>query len=232
MPSTAVHVAFGLVVAACVLGDAYDTRAVVVVAGVAIVPDLDVFAPFLLPNTHRALLHTLLVPLAAATAVYYDTRIGDRSWLRERAGTWGVQVAWASTAAYAVAGIGLDLFTGYGGVNVLYPLHDQFYSFTGEAAYSTDRGFLQSFVEVQQTDGGGGSVNVGQAKGSTRDHHVGSGVDPSDGPEEDGVKRVFPIAYRGWHLVLLVTGLFVTAVRLRYGGFGPGRAADDERAPE
>lgn len=229
MPSTAVHVAFALVVAACVLGDAYDTRAVLAVAGAAVVPDLDVFAPFLLANTHRALLHTFLVPLGLAAAIYYDTRVRDRSWLRERAESWGVQVAWAATAGYAVAGIGLDLFTGYGGVNVLYPLHDQFYSFTGKALYSTDGGFVQTFVEVTGDESGTNrnvNVNVGESKGSTEGHHVASGVDPSAGPEEQGVKRVFPVAYRGWHMVLLLTGLFVTAVRLRFGGFGPVGGAD------
>lgn len=221
MPSTVIHVAFALVVAACVLGDAYDTRAVLVVAVAAIVPDLDVFAGFIIPNTHRALLHTFLVPLGLAAAIYYDTHVRDQSWLRDRFDSWGVQVAWAATAGYAVAGIGLDLFTGYGGVNVLYPLHDQFYSFTGEALYSTERGFVQSFVEVERDSGPRGSVNVtvGESKGSTRNHHVSSGIDPSAGPEEANVKRVFPIAYRGWHMLLLLVGLFVTAVRLRYDGF-------------
>lgn len=228
MPSTAVHVAFALVVAACVLGDTYDTRAVLIVAGAAVIPDLDAFAPFLLANTHRALLHTLLVPLGMAAAIYYDTRVREASWLRDRFDAGSVEVAWAATAGYAVAGIGLDLFTGYGGVNVLYPLHDQFYSFTGEALYSTDRGFVQTFVDVRRDGGSNGSVNVGESKGSTRDHHVASGVDPSEGREEKAVERIFPVAYRGWHLLLLLVGLFTTSVRLRYDGFGASSGSDED----
>lgn len=218
MPSTVVHVAFAILLAAGVLGSAYDRRALLVVGAVAVVPDLDVFVGLLLESTHRAAFHTLLVPLVGAGLFYYDTRLADDSWIRDRYGAWGVQVGWASIAGYALAGVGLDLFTPHG-VNVLYPLYDQFVSLNGRAGYSTADGFFQTFVNVTEgsSTGGGRSVDVGQ-RGSTRDVHVGSGVDPGKGPEEPGVKRIFPVAYRGWHLSLILASVLVTWVRLRTAG--------------
>lgn len=226
MASTVVHVAFALLVAAGVLGRAYDRRALVVVGAAALVPDLDVFASLLVESTHRAALHTLLLPIAATAAVYHDTRIRGESRLRARYGDWGVQVAWASIAGLAFGGIGLDLFTPQG-VNVFYPLYDQFVSLDGQAGYSTAQGWFQTFVEVSDgSSGGAPSVDVGQ-RGSTDDVHVGSGVNPSKGAEPAGVKRVFPIAYRGWQLTLLVASLLVTWVRLRRTE-GPSAPTDAE----
>lgn len=214
MPSTVIHVAFGLLVAAGVLGSAYDKRALLVVGTAAALPDLDVFASLVVESTHRAALHTLFVPAAAVALLYYDTRVREASWLRGRYGSRGVQVSWASIAAFALAGVGLDLFTALG-VNVFYPLYDQFVSLDGVVGYSTTDGPFQTFVEVTTDDAaGGGSVDVGQ-RGSTRDVHVGSGVDPAKGREPAGTKRVFPVAYRGWHLSLLLTSVLVTWVRLR-----------------
>jgi membrane-bound metal-dependent hydrolase YbcI (DUF457 family) len=229
VPSTVVHVALALLVAAGILGSAYDRRALLVVVAVAAFPDLDVFVGLVVESTHRAAFHTLLIPLGATAALYYDTRVRETSWLRERYDGWGVQVAWAAIAGFTFGAVGLDLFTPQG-VNVLYPLYDQFVSFDGVAGYSSTRGFFQTFVELvdPSSNGGGGapSVDVGQ-RGSTQDVHVGSGVDPSKGEEPAGVKRVFPIAYRGWHLTLIVASLLVTAVRLR-GTEAPATPTDGE----
>lgn len=224
MPSTVVHVAFALLLAAGILGSAYDRRALLVVGLAAVIPDLDAFASLLVESTHRAAFHTILVPLLAAVVFYYDTRLAEDSWIRGRYGSWGVQVGWASIAGYALAGVGLDLFTPHG-VNVLYPVYDQFVSLNGRAGYSTVDGVFQTFVNVtdgSSTGGGGRSVDVGQ-RGSTRDVHVGSGVDPGKGREDPGVKRIFPIAYRGWQLTLILASLLVTWVRLRAAG---GDASD------
>lgn len=215
MPSTVVHVAFALLLAAGILGSAYDKRALLVVGAVAAIPDLDVFVGLLVESTHRAAFHTLLVPLLLAGLLYYDTRIADGSLLRARYGSWGLQVGWASIVGYALAGIGLDLFTPHG-VNVFYPVYDQFVSLNGRVGYSTADGVFQTFVNVTDgsSTGGGRSVDVGQ-RGSTRDVHVGTGFDPEKGREEHGVKRIFPIAYRGWQLTLILASVLVTWVRLR-----------------
>lgn len=218
MPSTVVHVAFGLLLAAGVLGSRFDRRAMVVVAAAAAFPDLDAFTSLLVEASHRAMLHSLLVPGLLAALLYYDTRVRERSWLRARWADRGVHVGWAALLAYVVAGIGLDAFTPLG-VNPLYPVVDQFVTVNGKLGYSTAEGLVQTFVEVggDAGDGGGGGasgVDVGQ-RGSTAEVHVGSGVDPQRGAEPAGVKRVFPVAYRGWQLTLLLTAVAVVAVRLR-----------------
>ena len=206
MPSTVVHLALAGLLAACLLGEAFDRRAVAVVLLVTIVPDLDVFASLLVPGTHRAALHSLLIPAVVGGALYYDTRVRDRSAALDRWGRRGVRVAWVSVAAYAVAGIGLDLVTG--GANPLYPLHDQFYRVNGEFIVSSRRGLVQTFVEI------GGGVQP-KAMGSTGEVHVGSGVDPNRGKEPANVDRIFPVVQSGWQLLLVVTSVFVLGTRFR-----------------
>ncbi|WP_276258351.1 metal-dependent hydrolase [Haloglomus litoreum] len=222
MPSTVVHVAFGLLVAAAVLGPYFDRRALLVVAGAVVFVDLDTVTSLLLESTHRALFHTVLIPLFAATYLYAETRLGERSLLRERYGDRGVRVAWAAIAAVVVSGIGLDL-TNPAGVNVLFPLHDQFYAFNGAVNVSTDAGFRQSFVDIQTatpepnttTDARPNvQVDVG-GQGSTRDYHVGSGVNPDKGREPKDVRRVFPVVFRGWQLLLVVASVVGLTVRAR-----------------
>ena len=219
MPSTVVHVGFALLLAAALLGPAYDRRALLVVAGAVAFLDLDAFVSLVVPNTHRAAFHTLLLPLAVGTYLYVDTRFAERSAVRERWGDRGVRVAWTAVVAVVVSGLGLDIFTG-SGANPLYPLFDQFYAFTGSIEWSSTKGFVQTFVEVRpsetgSTGGGGGTVDVGQ-KGSTQEYRVGTAVDPTEGPEEPGVERIVPVVYAGWQTTLTVTGLAVTALKLRW----------------
>ena len=219
MPSTVVHVGFALLLAAALLGTAYDRRALLVVAGAVAFLDLDAFVALVVPNTHRAAFHTLLLPLSVGTYLYADTRLAERSTVREHWGDRGVRVAWTALVAVVVSGLGLDLFTG-SGANPFYPLFDQFYAFTGSVEWSSTKGFVQTFVEVRPpepgtTVDGGGPVDVGQ-KGSTEEYRVGTAVDPTEGPEPSGVERIVPVVYAGWQTTLTVTGLAVTALKLRW----------------
>jgi hypothetical protein len=231
MPSLVVHVALAALLGAALLGRECDRRSLLVVAAVPVVPDLDAFAGFVLPGTHRALLHTLLIPLALAALLYYDTQVRESSWLADRYGPRGVHVAWVAVVVYAVAGTGPDLFSD-GGANPLYPLHDQFYEVSGELEYSTTRGWVQTFVDLHPGAGSGGDeasggasaaceaasggdgsaaanpreggIDLGQ-RGSTKDVHINSGIDPTRGPECAGVERIFPVAQSGWQLLLVLT---------------------------
>jgi len=220
VPSTVVHVGFALLLAAALLGPAYDRRALLVVAGAVAFLDLDAFVALVIPNTHRAAFHTLLLPLAVGTYLYADTRLAERSTVRERWGDRGVRVGWTALFAVVVSGVGLDLFTA-SGVNPFYPLFDQFYAFTGSVEWSSTRGFVQTFVEVRPAATGstggtdGGTVGIGR-KGSTEEYRVSTGVDPSEGPEPSNVERVFPVVYAGWQTTLVLTGAVVTAVKLRW----------------
>jgi len=231
MPSTVVHVAFGLLIAAGLLGRAYDRRALAVVAAALVVPDLDTATSLLVESTHRALLHTLLLPAGVALALLVDAHLRDPadSWLRGRYGARGVRVAWVAVVTVVVSGIGLDLATA-AGVNLLYPIHDQFYTLTGRASLASDAGFTQTFVAIDPApaDGGGGRVDLG-GRGSTAEVHVASGIDPEKGPEPDGVERIFPVVHRGWHLLVVVTAAVVLLARSRTGGVYDGAGRTRER---
>jgi hypothetical protein len=205
VPSTVVHCALAGLLAAGLLGDAFDARAVAIVLAATIVPDLDAFAGFVIAGGHRSVLHTLLLPLGAAALLYADTHLRDRSFVRGRWRARGVRVAWVSIAAVAFAAIGLDLVAG--GVNLLYPIHDQFYTLSGELLFSNNRGLVQTFVEL-----GGGEAEA--ARGSSEQYRIGSGVDPTRGAESENVERIFPVAQAGWQLLLIVTSTFVLGARL------------------
>jgi inner membrane protein len=203
MPSTVVHCAFAGLLAAGLLGKHFDARAVAVVLLAAAFPDLDVFAGFFIPGGHRSVLHTLLLPLGIAVLLYYDTAVRDSSFVRRRWRSRGVRIGWVSIAAIAFAGIGLDLVVG--GVNLFYPIYDQFYELSGKLIYSTNQGLVQTFVEFGQ-----GSP---AARGSTEQYRIGSGINPTRGTEPKSVERIFPIAQSGWQLLLLFTSVFVLAAR-------------------
>jgi hypothetical protein len=207
VPSTVVHIALGWLIAAALL-DRLDGRALLVVTVAVIVPDLDAFLGILVPGTHRAMLHTLLIPGIAASGLALDTRWRERSWMRERLSAADVQLAWVAILVVAVAAIGLDLVTG--GANPFYPLHDQFYRVNGKVLLSTQRGLVQTFLEIAPE----GTVEA-KNLGSTKEVHVSSGVDPTRGQEPANVDRVFPIVRSGWQLLLVVSSLIVVALRLR-----------------
>jgi hypothetical protein len=202
-------VALAGLIAVGLLGDEFDRRSLLVVLAVVVFPDLDAFAGFLVAGGHRSVLHSLLIPLAGAVVLYVDTHRRGGSFVRGRWGTRGVRIAWTSLACYAFAAIGLDLFAG--GVNLLYPLHDQFYQPGGRLFYSTGRGLVQTFVEFDFS--GRWAVEAGQ-RGSSEDIHVATGVDPNAGGEPENVERIFPVANAGWELLLLVVSPIVVAGRL------------------
>jgi len=216
MPSLLVHLAVGGIVAATLLGPRFDGRSLAVVLGAAALPDLDTVLGLWVQGGHRALLHTALVPLAVGVVLAWDLRLRERSALRARWGDRGARTAGAAFAALVVAGVAPDLFTN--GVNVLYPLHDQFYVLDGEALLSTNDGFVQTFVELRPpttSDGGETTSVVGEAVGSTNDTHYRTGVDPQAGAESAGVERTFTLVNSGRDLFLVLTGAFLTAARLR-----------------
>jgi len=207
MPSTVVHVALAGLVGTALLGDEFDARAIAVVLAATAFIDLDVFLGWFFIGTHRAAFHTLLLPITAAALVYYDTRISDESRILSRWGTYGTRVALTTIAAVTLAGIGPDLT--FNGVNLFYPLHDQFYAFDGELYYSTDEGVVQTFVDVEES-----------ARGSTRETQFYTGVDPepsssgADTGGESSPERIFPVVANGDQLIVVVASAVTVATRL------------------
>ncbi|QZX99746.1 metal-dependent hydrolase [Halobaculum rubrum] len=205
MPSTLVHLALGGLLAAALLREsAFGRRAVGVVLLATVIPDLDSFVSPVLAGAHRSLGHNVLIPIALVGVLAYDARVRERSWLREHWGDAAPHVAWIALAGFAVAGVGLDYVAN--GVNLFWPVHDQFYTLNGRAGLSNQRGFFQTFVELTP-----------ETVRTTETLHYATGVDPSPGDEAEDVERVFPLVWAGWQLLLVATSAAVLAVRFARG---------------
>lgn len=205
MPSTLVHVAIGGIVAVALLRDEFGWWSLGVVLVFAAVPDLDAFVGLILPGAHRSLFHSVLFPLVLGGMLIVDAR-RQPSILRERFGAHSPHVAGVGIVALVLGGIGPDLVTN--GVNIFYPIHDNFFKVSGELLISDQRGLVQTFVDFSQRDGGGAVV------GSTETVHYSTGVDPSPGAEPETVERMFPLLSSG--LELLIVGLSVTLIGGRF----------------
>ena len=204
VPSTLVHLALGGLIAAALLrASAFDARAVAAVLLATALPDLDSFLSTVVAGAHRSLGHNVLLPAAALLALVVDTRVREESWLRRRLGPTAPGVAWVALAGFAVAGVGLDYVTN--GVNLFWPIHDQFYTLNGRAGLSSRRGFFQTFVDLASPEPA--------EPATTETRHYATGVDPSPGEEPADVERVFPLVWAGWQLLLVVTSVGVLGAR-------------------
>lgn len=213
MPSTVVHLALAGMIAGTLLGDAFDWRSLLVVFAVVTFPDLDSFTSLVSSVGHRAALHNVFVPLIAGLVVYADLRRGERSYVRRRWGARGIRVAWVSLLCFVLVSIGLDLVAG--AANPLWPVHDQYYHLDGKIELSSQRGLVQTVVDWNFLPADGGADAGSKSIGSTEENHLGTGIDPTEGPEPEDVDRIFPIVRAGWELVVLVVGSLVTAARFR-----------------
>ncbi len=203
MPSTLFHAAVGGLLAAALLTDAFDRRAVVAVALAVLVPELDVLLGLWIPGAHRAYTNNVFVVLAAAALVYYDTSVRSRSVVESYWGAAGPRIAWVGVFVFAVAGIGLDLF--YNGVNLFFPVVDQFYDLSGRIVLSNQRGLVQTMVEFE--------TEAPQTR-TTRTVHYSTGIDPRPGKEPRNVERVFPLAGSGIQFLVTLVGFAVVTYRL------------------
>ena len=220
MPSTLVHVSLALLLAAGLLGEEFDARSALVVAAVTVIPDLDVALEPVLSGAHRSVGHTFLLPAILFAALLWDSRRGTASALRRRYGARGVRVAFVAVFCLFGAAIVPDLVVG--GVNALYPLHDTFYTVDGRLFYSTDRGWVQTFVDLspdepteRRTTGNFDFRTVLDAEptlGVEQSDSGGSGAGGDGGTQR--VERLFPVAMTGFRAWLLPLSAFVTVTRL------------------
>ena len=220
MPSSVVHAGFAVLVAVGLLGSYYDRRALVFLVAVLLFPEADTIAGLVLDGAHRSLLHNLLLPAAVGAVLYWDTT-REGSWVRERAGDYGVRLVWVGLFVHAFTHVALDWYH-LDGVNLFYPAVDRFFELSGEAYLSSAEGFVQTFVEVAaDPETGTTSVDAGQG-GTTQNTHVPNPAQPSSGSggEPGPVDRRAPIAVQGWQLYLVVVGLFTLAARKLQSGPG------------
>lgn len=210
MAPTLVNAAVGAVLAAALLGAAFDRRAVAVVLAAAVAPDLDGVASLVVPGATNALLHALWLPLLAAAALYWDTAVSTDSRVRARFGWWGVRVAWVALAAFVVAGVAPDLF-GREGANLLYPVHDAYYRIDGRLVFSTQDGIVQTFVAFGAE---GPGMLPFQSPGTTASYPIPTWVNPDGRPGASlGADRTLYLVRSGWQLAVVAAGTALLAVR-------------------
>ncbi len=210
MPSTVVHVGLAGLLGIALLGDRFDTRAILVVMAATAVIDLDTLVGIYWEGTHRAAFHNVFVVVIPAVLLYWNVSLREESFVLERWGAYGYRVAWVSLVCVFVAHIMLDAF--YNGVNLFWPVHDRFYDLSGEFYLSDQEGIVQTFVELS-TDDGSPSVGDSTAAGTTDDTHYYTGFDPGPDAEPD-TERIFPIASSGELFVTAVAGYLAVGYRI------------------
>lgn len=222
MPSSVVHLALALALVAGLLGRFYSRTTLGVVFLVVLVPEVDTVIGFVVAGAHRTLLHNLVLPGLAIAVLGWDTR-REESWLRTRFGPAGVRVAWVAIFVHVFAHLLFD-WSHLEGINLFWPLHDQFFRLDGELYLSSENGLVQTFVELR-TDPDTGRRIVDAGGGGTRQEtFVPNPAQPSPEPEPGPVERVFPIAVHGWQLFVVFTGVFVgLAKRLQSPSSGESR---------
>ncbi|GAB7010624.1 hypothetical protein JCM31271_25670 [Halorubrum trueperi] len=215
MAPTLVSAAVGALLAAALLGGAFDRRSVAVVVAAAVAPDLDAAASLAVPGATNAVLHNIWIPLAVGGALYWDTAVRDRSRLRERAGREGVRVAWVALAAFIVAGVGPDLFWREG-ANLLYPIHDAYYLVAGRFVLSTQDGIVQTFVALGAQ---GPGILPLESLGTTASYAIPTWVNPDGRPGLSlDADRDLYLVRTGWQLVVVAAAAATLAVRFRRPG--------------
>ncbi len=203
------HIAIGLLLGLALLGDDVDGKALAVIAVAAFLPDIDTVLAVWFPGAHRAYLHNVFVVLMPAAVLLGLRWTGRMETLKQR---WpdAERVLWVAVLVMAVAGVGIDMTDS--GVNLFYPMHDQFYHVSGSVQYSTQTGMQHTLFDLEQA-----------RMGSTRERYYVSAVDTGPGPEPAGVERILILFGSGTQfLVSMVTFLVVCyrmhcrEVRLRY----------------
>lgn len=226
MAPTLVNAALGAVLAAALLGAAFDRRSVAIVVAAAMAPDLDAVASLVIPGATNALFHAVWIPLFVGAALYWDTAVRNVSWLRERFGWYGVRVAWVALAAFVVAGVGPELF-GREGVNLLYPVQDAYYHVRGRLVFSTQEGVVQTFVALSAQ---GPGILPLQSPGTTASYAIPTWVNPDGRPGLSlGAERELYLVRSGWQLVVVAAATALLAVRfarLRRGDTGGDTESD------
>jgi hypothetical protein len=217
MVPTLVNAALGGLLAAALLGRAFDRRTVALVGGAAVVPAFGSAVGVTLGWTSTAALQSAWLPLFGIVVLLVDTRWRDRSLLRARYGWHGVRVAWVALASMSVAGIAPDLFN-EPGVPLLYPLESVRYTVDGLLLYSTQEGVVQTLSAGSDTPGILPLAGTGSVSGTT-----------------GGRPGAVVLVETGWQAVVIATGALTLSLRLAGVGSGHRDVAlprVTEEAPE
>jgi len=216
MPSLLAHFGLALLLAVALLGQCYSRRTLALIVLILVLPEIDTILGLVIAGAHRTLFHNLVIPALVAIIIAWDSARED-SWLRSHFGSAGVRVAWTAVFVHTFTHLLLD-WTHLEGINLLWPIHDQFFQLEGELYLSTADGVVQTFVELIHDPATGEPAIDAGGGGSREETHVANPVQPTSESAPDPTERQFLLVNQGWQLYLLLTGLFaVAAKRLQSG---------------
>lgn len=195
MPSTLVHMAVGALLGAAMLDEKLDKWALIAIVLAAMLPDLDAFISIFVPGMHRTLFHNLFFPVILFAPIYWDQK-RKHSFLRRHWGQHAKHVMLACFVALTVAGIGLDVVGS--GVNLFYPVQDQYYHVTGVLAYDAQRGLQNTLLDFGSAE-----------RGSTADIDYGSVKD---------TRSRIPVFGNGMQLLFSIAAFLIVGYRLKRAG--------------
>jgi len=204
MVSTIVHVSVGVIISCALLpSDKISLKSIGIVGLSVALLDFDAFL-FSSTELHRAVLHNVIFPSFIISIIAFDILYRDNSYIGKFFETdWVIVISFVSYISVIFAGIGLDYSDS--GVNLLWPIHDQFYTLDGKFIYSSEKGIVQTFFESPET------VTSDNPKDTTETVDFKTPVDP---PKESSTERVFPIAKSGWQLVIIGTSVITVFSRI------------------
>ncbi|MFC6973493.1 hypothetical protein ACFQL1_00560 [Halomicroarcula sp. GCM10025709] len=223
MPSLVVHYAFVGLLAATLLGAAFDRRSLLLALAVVTFPDIDSFIALFSEVGHRAALTNLVIPAMLAALLVIDLHVREESLIRAR---WGLRGQSGVVLCVRLRGRTRPVrrcqrwreppladprpvLSVQGTARTVYP--------------AGDRPDLRRDGHERGSGGGsggsgGGGLPTPNAMGNSSEIQMDTAVDPDPSGTADGpVDRIFPVARGGWQLYLLVVGTLATASRFLVG---------------
>lgn len=199
MPSTVVHVSFALIIACALIpNNRFTIKSLLIVALPVMFLDSDAFFYIVEEGLHRALFHNIIIPSVIVAILLYDISIRDESYIgRKFNSSHAMSLIITSYTAVVIAGLGLDFADT--GVNLFWPIHDQFYTLEGKFILSSENGIVQTFSEF------------GTEKDTTDSVVYNTPINPSSSGENSGT---YPIAYKAWQLILIITSGILVSIKM------------------
>lgn len=215
MVSTVVHVSVAILICCALLpDDVFSLKSLLIAVTPVALLDVDAFFFVVSEGLHRSLFHNILLPTVVIIIILYDSLLREDSYISKFLNPSHVAtVAAVSYISVMFAGIGLDFSDT--GVNIFWPLHDQFYTLEGKLVISSSDGLVQTFVEEPVK-------NVFERTNDTRTTEsfvYRTPANPNPG-SPDPAERIFPIARDGWRIVLIGISIVVVPVKLLIRRFG------------
>lgn len=199
MVSTIFHLSFGLLIGTALIENKFDIWAFLTVAIFSLLPDVDTFFNIWFLGAHRTYLHNLFIPVILSGLLYFDIR-RENSFIEKH---WesGKKVLKVSIIALLVAGIGIDMFGS--GVNLFYPVQDQFYDFSGKIEFGTKSGLVQTIFKLDDID-----------RGSTETMKYTATHSKEKTPQKEEVNKIYLISANGVRFFFGIAGILIAGYRV------------------